>query len=83
MHTKPDEMDRLVTHIAEALVDRPNDVEVQSIEGGHTMVLELRVAKEDVGKVIGRHGRTADAIRILVSAVSSKINKRAILEIIE
>jgi len=77
------EIDRLVTQIAQSLVDRPEDVLVNAIEVGHTMVLELRVAKEDIGKVIGKQGRTAQAMRTLIGAVSSKIKKRAVLEILE
>jgi predicted RNA-binding protein YlqC (UPF0109 family) len=77
------QMDQLIIHIAQSLVDRPQDVLVRTIEGASTMVLELHVAKEDVGKVIGKQGKTAHAMRILIGAVSSKINKRAVLEIIE
>ena len=76
-------MNNLIGFIAQQLVDNPDDVVVSTIEGDHTMVYELRVAKTDVGKVIGRSGRTASAMRTLLSAVSSKANKRAILEIIE
>ncbi len=76
-------MDQLVTLIAQSLVDRPEAVLVNAIEGNHTMVLELRVAREDIGKVIGKQGRTAQAMRTLISAVSSKIRKRAVLEIVE
>jgi len=64
-------------------VDRPQDVLVNAIEGNNTMVLELRVAKEDIGKVIGKQGRTAQAMRTIIGAVSSKIKKRAVLEIVE
>jgi predicted RNA-binding protein YlqC (UPF0109 family) len=77
------QMDQLVTRIAQSLVDRPQDVLVNAIESNNTMVLELRVAKEDIGKVIGKQGRTAQAMRTLVSAVSSKLRKRTILEIVE
>lgn len=76
-------MDNLIGFIAQQLVDNPAEVNVSTIEGDHTTVFELRVAKEDVGKVIGRSGRTAMAMRTLLSAVSSKAQKRAILEIIE
>lgn len=77
------EIDLLVTQIAQSLVDRPQDVLVNAIEGNNTMVLELRVAKEDIGKVIGKQGRTAQAMRTIIEAVSSKIKKRAVLEIID
>ena len=83
MYRANEQMDRLVVQIAQSLVDRPQDVLVRTIEGANTMVLELRVAKEDVGKVIGKQGKTAHAMRTLIGAVSSKINKRAVLEIIE
>jgi hypothetical protein len=76
-------IDELITHIAQSLVDRPENVLVQSIQSDHTRVLELRVAKEDVGKIIGKQGRTAQAIRTLIAAVSSKTKKRMVLEIIE
>lgn len=76
-------MDELVTEIARSLVDRPEDVLVNAIESDHSMVLELHVAKMDVGKVIGKQGRTAHAMRTIISAVSSKNRKRMILEIIE
>ncbi len=76
-------MKELVTYIAQSLVDRPNDVTVEEVEGNQTTVLELTVAKEDLGKVIGKQGRTAQAIRTILSAVSSKVKKRTVLEIIE
>jgi hypothetical protein len=76
-------MDKLVTQIARSIVDNPQDVRVNAIEGDHTTVLELCVAKEDLGKVIGRQGRTAHAMRTLIGAVSAKIKKRTVLEIIE
>ncbi len=76
-------MKELVKVIAQALVDYPEQVLVMEIEGNQTSVVELRVAKEDLGKVIGKHGRTAQAMRTLLSAVAAKVNKRAVLEIIE
>ncbi len=76
-------MKDLVEYIAKALVDRPDQVQVTEIEGEQTSVIELKVAKEDLGKVIGKQGRTARAIRTLLSAASTKIGKRAVLEIIE
>jgi uncharacterized protein len=73
----------LVDFMARALVDNPEKVNVSEIEGEQTSVLELRVAKEDLGKVIGKQGRTARAMRTILSAASTKIRKRAVLEIIE
>ena len=73
----------LIEMIAKALVDYPEQVEVSELEGEQTSVIELRVAKEDLGKVIGKQGRTARAMRTLLSAASTKIRKRAVLEIIE
>jgi hypothetical protein len=76
-------MKELVTYIARSLVDKPEQVSVAEVEGNQTTVLELTVAKEDLGKVIGKQGRTAQAMRTILSAVSSKIKKRTVLEIIE
>ncbi len=76
-------MKELITYIAKALVDKPEDVVVTEIEGEQTSVIELKVAKEDLGKVIGKQGRTARAMRTILSAASTKIRKRSVLEIIE
>jgi predicted RNA-binding protein YlqC (UPF0109 family) len=76
-------MKELIGYIARALVDKPEDVVVTEIEGEQTSVIELKVAKEDLGKVIGKQGRTARAMRTILSAASTKINKRSVLEIIE
>lgn len=73
----------LVQLIAEALVDQPEEVSVLEIVGEQTSVIELKVAKEDLGKVIGKQGRTARAIRTILSAASTKLRKRCVLEIIE
>ncbi len=73
----------LIEMIAKALVDYPEQVEVAELEGEQTSVIELRVANEDLGKVIGKQGRTARAMRTILSAASTKIRKRAVLEIIE
>jgi predicted RNA-binding protein YlqC (UPF0109 family) len=77
------DMRDLVTFIAKALVDRPDDVTVTEVVGEQTSVIELRVAKDDMGKVIGKQGRTAKAIRTVVNAAATKARKRAVLEIIE
>ncbi|MDJ0984335.1 MAG: KH domain-containing protein [Desulfobacterales bacterium] len=76
-------MKDLISYIAQALVDRPEDVSVTEVEGNQTSVLELKVAKEDLGKVIGKQGRTAQAMRTILSAASAKLKKRTVLEIIE
>ena len=76
-------MKELITYIAQALVDHPDQVSVSEVEGNQTSVLELKVAKEDLGKVIGKQGRTARAMRTILSAASAKIKKRTVLEIIE
>ncbi len=73
----------LINHIAKALVDEPEEVRVSEVEGEQTSVIELKVAKDDLGKVIGRQGRTARAMRTILSAVSTKVRKRAVLEILE
>ena len=73
----------LVEYIAKALVDYPDQVKVSEIEGERTSVIELSVAKEDLGKVIGKQGRTAGAIRVILGAVSANLGKRSVLEIIE
>ncbi len=73
----------LVKQIAEALVDYPAQVSVKIIEGTRVAVFELRVAKEDLGKIIGKEGRTARAIRTILGAVSAKVHKRLVLEILE
>lgn len=73
----------LIRYMAEALVDHPDKVQVNEVEGSTTSVIELKVAKEDLGKVIGKQGRTARAMRAILSAASTKIRKRAVLEIIE
>ena len=76
-------MKELIKYIAQSLVDNPEQVKVEEIEGSHTSVLELKVAKEDMGKVIGKKGRTAHAMRAILSAASGKVKKRTVLEIIE
>lgn len=76
-------MKELIKYIAQSLVDNPAEVQVNEIAGEQTSVIELRVAKEDLGKVIGKQGRTARAMRTILSAASTKIRKRAVLEIIE
>ena len=76
-------MKDLIAHIARELVDKPEEVSVAEVEGKHTSVLELKVAKDDIGKVIGKGGRIAQAIRTIVSSVSAKEKKRTVLEIMD
>ena len=76
-------MKNLVMTMVKALVDKPDEVSLREVEGEKTTVLELRVAKEDLGKVIGKQGKTAKAMRIILNATATKLKKRAVLEIIE
>ena len=76
-------MKELVKLMAEALVDNPTQVEVTEIAGRDTSVIELKVAKEDMGKIIGKKGRNAQAMRTLLNAASAKLRKRVVLEIID
>jgi len=73
----------LIEEIAKSIVDRPDMVEVKSIEGENSMVIELRVDKNDIGKVIGKNGRTITAIRTILNATRSQKEKRQVLEILE
>ena len=73
----------LVMTMVKALVDKPDEVSLREVEGEKTTVLELRVAKEDLGKVIGKQGKTAKAMRTILNAMATKLKKRAVLEIIE
>ena len=76
-------MDELIRYIATALVDHPDQIQIQETEQDDTIIIELTVAKEDLGKVIGKQGRTARAMRSLLSAAAGKANKRSRLEIME
>jgi len=76
-------MKALVEQMAKALVDNPEAVSVSEVEGERTSVIELSVAKEDLGKVIGKQGRTAKAMRTILTAASTRLQKRCVLEIIE
>lgn len=78
-----EEIKQLVIIMAKALVDKPEQVEVTEVEGEQTTVVELKVAKEDLGKVIGKEGRTARALRTILGAASTKLRRRSVLEIIE
>lgn len=76
-------MKELIEYIAKSLVDNPSEVKVGEVEGEKTTVLELRVAQEDLGKVIGKQGKTARAMRTILSAAGTKLGKRCVLEILE
>ncbi len=76
-------MKELIEHIVKAIVDAPEEVQVTEIAGEKTTVIELRVSQPDLGKVIGKQGRTARAMRTLISAAATRDNKRAVLEILE
>ncbi len=76
-------MKHLIEYIAKLLVDNPEEVSVTELEGEQTSVIELKVAKEDLGKVIGKQGRTARAMRTILGAASMKLKKRSVLEILE
>jgi len=76
-------MKELIAYIARSIVNSPDDVQVQEIEGEKMTIIELRVAPDDMGKVIGKQGKTARAIRSILSAAAARHNKRAVLEILE
>ncbi len=76
-------MKELIEYIAKSLVDRPENVVVRETEGEKTTIIELRVAQEDLGKVIGKQGRTARSMRTILNAAGTKIGKRCVLEILE
>ena len=76
-------MKELILVMAKALVDKPDEVEIREIEGDVSTILELKVAKDDLGKVIGKQGKTAHAMRAILNATATKLKKRAVLEIVE
>lgn len=76
-------MGELVEYIAKSLVDNPDEVQVNEVEGSQSIIIELKVADEDMGKVIGKQGRIAKAIRTVVKAAAIKDNKRVVVEIIQ
>jgi len=76
-------MKELIEYIVKALVDDPGTVDIKEVAGDKITIYELRTAKSDIGKVIGKHGRTAGAIRTILNAVSARQGKRAVLEIVE
>ena len=78
-----DQLAELIDYIARALVDEPEEVQVDAIDGDRAIILELSVAQSDLGKVIGKDGRTARAMRTLLSATSARMRRRAILDILE
>ncbi len=76
-------MKDLVDYLAKSLVDNPDAVEVTETQGEAASVLELRVAKEDLGRIIGKQGRTAKSIRTILNAAASRVNRKVVLEIVE
>jgi len=76
-------MKDLISCLAKALVDKPEHVVVTELGGAHTSVIELSVAKDDLGKIIGKQGRTARALRTILGAASTKMKKKCVLEILE
>lgn len=83
MPSSTEELRNLIEVMAKALVDFPDQVNVAEVEGEQTTVIELKVAKEDLGKIIGKEGRTARSLRTILAAVSTKLRKRSVLEILE
>jgi predicted RNA-binding protein YlqC (UPF0109 family) len=77
------ELSKLIEYMAKALVDLPDQVDVNEIAGENTTVIELKVAKEDLGKIIGKQGRTARAVRTVLNGASTKLRRRTVLEIVE
>jgi uncharacterized protein len=80
---KLSELSKMIEYMAKMLVDLPDQVEVNEIAGENTTVVELKVAKEDLGKIIGKQGRTARAVRTILNGASTKLRKRTVLEIVE
>ena len=78
-----DDLKALIEHMAKALVDKPDAVSVQETDGEKTTIIELRVAPDDLGKVIGKQGRTARSMRTILNAAGTKLGKRCVLEILE
>jgi hypothetical protein len=76
-------MKELIEQIAKAIVEKPEEVQVTGIEGEHAVVIELRVARDDIGKVIGKQGRTITAMRTILNATRAQKTKRQILEVVE
>lgn len=76
-------MGELVEYIAKSLVDNPDEVSVNEVEGSQSIIIELKVAPEDMGKIIGKQGRIAKAIRTVVKAAAIKENKRVVVEILQ
>lgn len=79
----PTNLKDIVEFMAKSLVDAPDDVQVNEVAGEHATIVELKVAKDDLGKVIGKQGRTARSMRTILAAASTKLNKRSVLEIVE
>jgi hypothetical protein len=82
-NTEDPSLNELITFIAKSLVDKPQDVHVTAVEGESSVIIELRVAPDDVGKVIGKGGQTAKALRKILSAAATKLRKKSLLQIVE
>ena len=76
-------MKELIEFIAKSLVENPDQVDVREVQGDRTTIIELKVAQEDMGKIIGKQGKTARSIRTLLNATAAKVKKKAVLEILE
>jgi len=76
-------MEELLTYIVKSLVDQPDDVNIKTVEGEKTIIMELKVADDDVGKVIGKHGKTINAIRTIVKSAMNKESKKVMVEILQ
>ena len=76
-------LNSLIEYVAKALVDKPEEVRVSAVEGESSIIVELRVAPDDVGKVIGKGGQTAKALRKILSAAATKLHKKSLLQIVE
>jgi uncharacterized protein len=77
------ELSKMIEYVVRMLVDFPDQVHINEIEGENTTVIEVKVAKEDLGKIIGKQGRTARAVRTILNGASTKLRRRTVLEIVE
>jgi predicted RNA-binding protein YlqC (UPF0109 family) len=75
------QLEELLRNIISKIVDKPSEIEIDTVPGEHTTIIKWKVAKEDTGKVIGKQGRTADAIRTILKSIGGKLSRKVILEI--